>query len=178
MERSFSNLKEHFTTAPILAHFDPQKLVIVEINASDFALGAILSQKNQETGRLYPIAFHSRKFSPAEINYEIHDKKLLAVVDTFKHWQQYLEGTQYQIQVFSNHQNLEYFTTTKVLNRRQVRRAQNLSVLILKSIISLGVKMANQMHCQGVRSTTLKKREVKINPLLLFYGLHILETLE
>jgi len=84
-ELAFKELKDRFTTAPILAHFDPQKPVIVETDASDFALRAILSQRDHEN-RLHPVAFHSRKFSPAEINYEIHDKELLAIVDSFKHW--------------------------------------------------------------------------------------------
>jgi len=109
-----------------LSHFDAQKPVIVETDASDFAIGAVLSQRDSE-GRLHPVAFHSRKFQPAEINYEIHDKELLAVVDAFKHWRRYCEGAAHQIQVFSDHQNLEYFTTTKVLNRRQARWAQELA---------------------------------------------------
>jgi len=86
----------------------------------------VLSQRDEE-GRLHPVAFHSRKFTPAEINYEIHDKELLAVVDAFKHWRRYCEGATQQVQVFSDHQNLEYFTNTKVLNRRQARWAQELA---------------------------------------------------
>jgi len=62
-----------------------------------------------------------------EINYEIHDKELLAIVDAFKHWRRYCKGATHQVQVFSDHQNLEYFTTTKVLNRRQARWAQELA---------------------------------------------------
>jgi len=59
--------------------------VIIETDALDFAIGAILSQRDE--GRcLHPVAFHSRKFQPAEINYEIHDNELLAVVDAFKNW--------------------------------------------------------------------------------------------
>ena len=61
------------------------------------------------------------------MNYEIHDKELLAVVDAFKHWRRYCEGATNQVQVDSDHQNLEYYTTTKVLNRRQVRWAQELA---------------------------------------------------
>jgi len=116
-ERVFQDLKKRFTTAPILAHFDPGKPVIVETDTSDFAIGAVLSQRDEEN-RLHPVAFHSRKFQPVEINYEIHDKELLAVVDAFKHGRRYCEGATHQVQVFSDHQNLEYFTTTKVLNRR------------------------------------------------------------
>jgi len=124
-EEAFRELKNRFTLAPILAHFDAQKPVIIETDASDFAIGAVLSQRDIK-GRLHPVAFHSRKFARAEINYEIHDKELLAIVDAFKHWRRYCEGATNQVQVFSDHQNLEYFTTTKVLNRRQARWAQEL----------------------------------------------------
>jgi hypothetical protein len=115
MELAFDELKRRFTTAPILRQFDPKKVCIVETNASDFALGAVLSQKG-DNRRLYLVAFHSRKFTLAEINYEIHNKELLAIVDCFKVWRRYLEGAIHTVQVYSNHQNLEYFTTTKVLN--------------------------------------------------------------
>jgi len=125
-EEAFRELKQWFTTAPILAHFDATKPVIIETDASNFAIGAVLSQRNEE-GRLHPVAFHSQKFQPAEINYEIHDKELLAIVDAFKHWRRYFEGATNQVQVFSDHQNLEYFTTTKILNRRQARWAQKLA---------------------------------------------------
>jgi hypothetical protein len=126
MELAFDELKRRFTTAPILGHFDPRKVCVVETDASDFALGAVLSQKG-DNGRLYPVAFHSRKFTPAEINYEIYDKELLAIVNCFKVWRRYLEGAMHTVQVYSNHKNLEYFTTTKVLNRYQARWAQELA---------------------------------------------------
>jgi len=84
VEGAFQELKKRFTTAPILSHFDAQKPVIIETDASDFAIGAILSQWNNEE-RLHPVAFHYGKFQPAEINYEIHDKELLAIVDAHKH---------------------------------------------------------------------------------------------
>jgi len=72
-ERAFRELKESFTSALILAHFDAQQPDIIETDASDFAIGAVLSQRDKE-GRLHPVAFHSRKFQPAEINYKIHNK--------------------------------------------------------------------------------------------------------
>ena len=114
-ETAFKELKHRFTTAPVLGHIDAAKPVIIETDASDFAIGAVLSQRDSE-GKLHPVTFHSRKFSPVEINYEIHDKELLAIVDAFKHWRRYCEGAEHQIQVFTDHHNLEYFTTSKALN--------------------------------------------------------------
>ena len=119
------SLVQAFTTAPILKHFDPAIQAIVETDASDFTLGAILSQKHGKY--LHPVAFHSRKFSPAEINYDVCNKELLAIVDYFKRWQRYLEGARHQVQVITDHNNLELFMTTKILNRRQARWAQELA---------------------------------------------------
>jgi hypothetical protein len=115
IELAFDKLKRRFTTAPILGRFDPKKVCIVETHASDFALRAVLSQRGDD-GRLHPVALRSRKFTPTEINYEIYDKELIAIVDSCKVWRRYLEGAIYTVQVYSNHQNLEYFTTMKVLN--------------------------------------------------------------
>ena len=119
IEQEQKQLVHAFTSEPVLQHFDPEEPAIVETNTSDFALGGILSQKHE--GRLYPIAFHSQKFTEAEINYDTADKKLLAIVDCFKRWRRYLEGAKHQVQVISDHQNLELFQMTKALNRRQAR---------------------------------------------------------
>jgi len=95
-ERAFKELKTRFTSDPILAHFEPERPVIVESDASDFALGAVLSQRDDDN-RLQLNEFHSGKFAPAEINYEMHDKELLAIVGLFKHWRRYLEGAKHQV---------------------------------------------------------------------------------
>ena len=105
---AFESLKKAFTSAPILGHVDPEKPFIIEADASDFALGSILSQQGNDE-KLHPVAFHSRKFDAAEINYEIHDKELLAIVDSFMQWRHFLEGSPHQVTVFSDHKNLAYF---------------------------------------------------------------------
>ena len=116
---AFEFLKEYFLTASILRHFDFALPSYVEADASDFAVGSVLSQHHQE--RLHPVAYISRKLSPAEQNYEIYDKEMLAIVNSFKQWRHYLEGANHQITVYSDHKNLEYFITIKQLNRRQAR---------------------------------------------------------
>jgi hypothetical protein len=119
-QSSFEALKSAFTTAPVLAHVDPGRPFIIETDASDFALGAILSQ-HQDDGLLHPVAFYSRKFSSAEINYDVYDKELLAIITAFEQWRHYLDGAQHKITIFCDHRNLQYFTSSRVLNRRQAR---------------------------------------------------------
>ena len=106
-----------------LVHVDPKKRFILEADASDFALGSALSQIGND-GLLHPVAFHSQKFEAAEINYEIHDKELLAIVDSFQQWHHFLEGSSQQILVYIDHKNLQYFQSARVLSRRQAHCVQ------------------------------------------------------
>ena len=115
-DRAFRALKKAFTSAPVLRHFDYSKPAVMETDASDYAIGAILSQLDEDTGLLHPCAFFSRKFTPAELNYEIYDKEMLAVVDGFSTWRHYLEGSGHQTQVITDHKNLIWFSETKVYN--------------------------------------------------------------
>jgi hypothetical protein len=138
MTKSFEKLKHCIMTTPILTHFDPYHECIVETDAWDLTLGSILSQ-TAEDRKPYLNAFHSRKCSLAEINYEIHNKELLAIVDCFKAWQWYLEGLLHIVQVFMDHKNLEYFMMTKVLNRRQAYWAQELAGVDFKIFYREGI---------------------------------------
>ena len=117
---AFESLQKAFKSAPILAHVDPEKPFITEVDASDFALGSILSQQGDDE-KLHLVDFYSRKFDVAKINYEIHDKELLRIVDFFTQWKHYLEGFPPQITVFIDHKNLAYFQNSRVLNPRQAR---------------------------------------------------------
>src|SRR5215208_2672528 len=104
----------------LLAFFDPGRQTIVETDASDRAMGAVLSQLGEDS-KLRPVAFHSRKFTPPEVNYDVHDRELLAIVEAIEAWRVYLTGSQFQVAVYMDHKNLEYFTTSKKLNSRQAR---------------------------------------------------------
>jgi len=117
---AFNTLKQAFTSAPILMHWVPDTQLVVETNASDYTLAAILSimTKNNE---IHPVAFHSRTFSAPELNYNVHDKELLAIFEAFKIWQHYLEGSTSPIDIVTDHKNLEYFSTTKILMHRQAK---------------------------------------------------------
>ena len=82
---AFLDLKKAFTSAPILAHVDPQKPFIIEVDAPKFALGSILSHRSDD-GELHPMAFHLHKFDTSNINNERHDKGLLVMIDSFARW--------------------------------------------------------------------------------------------
>ena len=90
----------------------------METNVLDYALVAILSAYDME-GALHPIAFHSCIFTSPELNYDVHDKELLAIFEAFKRWRHYLEGSAEPIDIVTDHKNLEYFSTTKLLTQRQ-----------------------------------------------------------
>ena len=126
-QQVFDTLKLAFTQAPVLTHFDPANPIVVETDASDYAIVAIISQISPDDGDLHPIAFYSHGMKPAELNYEIYDKELLAIFEAFQQWRNYLEGSTHTVLILSDHKNLEYFATTKQLTCRQVRWLEYLS---------------------------------------------------
>jgi len=98
----------------------------VETDASDYAIAAILSITLSD-GEIHPVAFHSRTLTAPELNYDTHDKELLAIFEAFQKWRHYLEGSGTPVDVVTDHKNLEYFATTKLLTRRQARWSEFLS---------------------------------------------------
>jgi len=123
---TFNSLKKAFTSAPILTHWISDAQLIVETDASDYALTAILSIVN-EVNEVHPVAFYSHTFTVVVLNYDTHDKELLAIFEAFKIWRHYLEGPAYPINVVTDHKNLEYCSTTKILTWRQARWSEYLS---------------------------------------------------
>jgi RNase H-like domain found in reverse transcriptase len=99
---------------------------VIETDASDYALAAILSQV-ESNGDIYLVTYLSRTFSDTKLNYDTHDKELMAIYKPFKAWRHYLEGTKVLIDVVMDHKNLEYFCTTWILSRRQARWSTFLS---------------------------------------------------
>ena len=112
---AFMSLKQAFTTALILSHWILGTLLIIETDALDYALAAILSIISLTDGKIHPITFHSWTFTPPEPNYNIHNKELLAIFEVFKIWRHYLEGSLTPVDMVTDHKNLEYFSTTKLL---------------------------------------------------------------
>ena len=103
-----------------MAIIDPNKPFEVEIDMSDFVFGGQLVQQDEER-RLYPIAFFSKKLYRLEFNYFIYNKELIVIIESFKEWKPYLNGTKHWVKVYTDHKNFIYFTTSKDLNQRQMR---------------------------------------------------------
>lgn len=125
-QEAFDTLKRKFCEQPILQMADPEQPFLLETDASNFAVGAVLSQRDVE-GSWKPVAYYSKSFSEAERNYEIHDKELAAIVKSLDEYRHYLEGGPHPIRIITDHKNLEYFATAKDLTRRQARWALFLS---------------------------------------------------
>ncbi|QRV96371.1 Retrotransposable element Tf2 protein [Ceratobasidium sp. AG-Ba] len=124
--QAFEQLKEALRSAPVLIIPDISKQFFLECDASDFATGAILSQFSEDD-RLHPVAFLSKAMTPAERNYDIYHKELLAIVKALKEWRHLPEGTALPVQIITDHKNLEPFKASKDLRGRLARWAGFLS---------------------------------------------------
>ena len=118
---AFQSLKTRFTSAPILIMPDPERQFVVEVDASDVGVGAVFSQRSATDQKLHPCAFFSRRLTPAERNYDIGNRELLAVKLALEEWRHWLEGTKLPFLVWTDHKNLEYIQSAKRLNSHQAR---------------------------------------------------------
>lgn len=126
-QAAFESLKESFTHAPVLATYDPDRETRLEPDSSGWASGGVLTQRDTTLQAWRPVAFFSARHSPAECNYDIHDKELLAVVKCVKEWNSELRGLSKPFTILTDHKNLEPFMVKRLLNERQVRWAELLA---------------------------------------------------
>lgn len=109
-----------------LYHFNPQLPAKLETDSSDGVIAGVLSQQHEdETWR--PVAFFSHILVRHEVNWEIHDKELFAIIEAFRKWRPELMSVQSRVDVYSDHRSLEYFMSTKLLTAKQVRWMEFLS---------------------------------------------------
>lgn len=102
-QEAFSRLKDRFATAPILRQPDLSQQIVVEVDATDSGVGAVLSQRRDV--KLHPCAFYSHRLSPAERNYNIGDRELLAIKLALEEWRHWLEGAAQPFIVWTDHKN-------------------------------------------------------------------------
>ena len=125
-QHAFDELRRKLTTAPAMVHFNPGAPTKIKTEASKYVCSGILSQQCED-GKWRPVAYRSKTMQDAECNYDIHDKELLAVIQALKEWKRYTRGSPRPIQIFTNHENLVTFMTTKELSERQGRWQEFLS---------------------------------------------------
>jgi len=126
-QKAFEELRHQITSTPILIQANEDKPFCMEADSLDFASEVVLSQQLEEDGKWHPIAFMSKSLSAVERNYEIQDKEMLAIIQGLEEWRHHLEGAQHKVEIWTDHQNLQYFMTAQKLNQRQVRWSLYLS---------------------------------------------------
>jgi len=125
-QTAFDELRQKLCSTPVLTYFKAGRPLLVETDASQYVCSGILSQQDED-GKWKPIAYRSKTMKPAECNYDVHDKELLAIVQAIKEWRRYLKGSGQHFRVSTDHQNLIRFTTSKELTGRQIRSSEVLS---------------------------------------------------
>ena len=118
-EHVFRRLKGIFTSYPVLRNPDPTRRYILDTDASNVAVGATISQEYVD-GR-HPIAYFSKSLSPAERNYDIYDRELLAIIYAVKAFRYLLLGARQQFLIRTDHDNLKYFRTPQKITPHQAR---------------------------------------------------------
>jgi hypothetical protein len=116
-EDSFMKLKKLITLAPVLVLPDDHLPFRLEANGSGIATSAVLSQQSVDDNAWHPVAFLSKVLNPVERNYEIHDTRMLAIIQGLEEWRHYLDGARHPVEIWTNHKNLEYFQVAQKLNR-------------------------------------------------------------
>ena len=119
-------MKRRLTEEPVLAALDLDKKMRMEMDASDYATGGVLSMECED-GLWRPVAFLSKSLNEIERNYEIYDKEMLAIIRGLEAWRHLLEGVQLKFEIWMDHKNLEYFMKVQKLNQKQARWALYLS---------------------------------------------------
>ena len=118
-QQAFDELRTRFLFAPSLTQFNRTLDPIMATDASNQAIAGILTQYQivNKAKQLHPVEYHAKTLSTAQRNWPIHDKELFAIVDSFREWRDWLVGV--EVNVYADHQGLQYFNTKQMLNSRQ-----------------------------------------------------------
>jgi len=111
---AFRELKDRLISSLILCYYDPDLKLILETDASNRVIAGILSQLYLDS-EWYPIAFFSKTIDPAKCNYKVHNKEMLAIIQSLSQWRVELKGTNSRIKIYTDYKALEYFMTIKQL---------------------------------------------------------------
>ena len=114
---AFERLIYAITSEPVLMLPCPKGQFRIEADTSDYAIGTVLSQL--QDGRWHPITFLSKALQEAQHNYEVYNREMLTIMLALEEWHHYLIGADEVFEVWTDHQNLQYFHAPQKLNCRQ-----------------------------------------------------------
>jgi hypothetical protein len=117
---SFKTLKQAAQKEPVLLQPDQTKPFEVEIDASNYAIGSVLMQRDDKN-ILHPIAFFSKSLNSAQRNYDVYNRELLALLETCRHYRPYLHQPAHTVKIYTDHANLLYWKNPGEHNRRVAR---------------------------------------------------------
>ena len=104
-EQALDEIIRQIADDPQISHPNPDKPFELEIDASNYATGAVLFQRDKQ-GKRIEVGYHSRALNAAERNYDVYDREFLALIRVFTFWRYLLQGLPYQIKVYTDHANL------------------------------------------------------------------------
>jgi len=107
-QTAFENLKKKFLEKPILIMPDLTKQFFVKCDASKWVTGAVLQQLDNN-GDLKPCGYISQSLTATERNYDIYDREMLGIISALQMWRHFLEGSEHEVIILSDHKNLTNF---------------------------------------------------------------------
>ena len=167
---AFRELKRRFCESPVLKQWNPSLPTFLETDCSGYASGGVLAQEGPD-GRRHACAFFSKRLSPAEYNYPIHDKEMLAIMRCLDNWSAELRSCG-PFTILTDHRNLEYFMTRQKLTERQSRWAAELSQFHFKleyrpgsqAVVPDALSRREQDRPQGIDDEREQGRMIQLIP--------------
>ena len=154
-QKAFDTLKDAFVKDPILATWDPNRPTRLEVDASGYATGGVLSQKLDD-GLWHPIAYRSESMTETERNYEIYDREMLAIIRSLEDWRHFLEGLPAPFEIVTDHQNLQYWRTAQNLSLAGRSGSLVSSSFSLTSLAKPTHELILSRVCPRTRNQTLR----------------------
>ena len=125
-EDALNTLIEIVTSEPVLKCPDPEKAFELEVDASAFAIRAVLIQQD-ETGKRREVGYYSKALNATERNYDIWDREFMSVIFGLRNWRHLLVGNPHKVVVYTDHANLQYYWHPQKINRRVARYISTLA---------------------------------------------------
>jgi RNase H-like domain found in reverse transcriptase/Integrase zinc binding domain/Reverse transcriptase (RNA-dependent DNA polymerase) len=160
---AIQQLKQIVLSDPVLQQPHPNRPYTLEVDASQYATGAILQQPD-EAGCLRPIRYDSQTFNDAECGYDIHNRELLTVIRGLLAWHHLLVGSPHTIRVLTDHSNLKYYCHPQKISHRITRYLPKMAEFDFELIYkpSTTNKADHLSHCPNYDDGSLNNQNVTV----------------